>query len=442
MPYQLQVPIGTVSTVQDPAQYINVAYQYIIGVSGILALLILVYSGVQYMLAVGSPAKQTEARSRITQTIFGLFLLFSVVLIINFLDPNLTNLTLFQQKTGTPESRIIYSAAKFSTALDQLVATAKKGSEYSDQSIRSYRLNHLTETKDKNDVEVAALMKAEKIPPTIVAEFRNLYRESFNSSLSPEEFAKAFKEFSTNPNVNIKAVYDGLTAPEKVNFVLGAAKDNIDAVRKLNLNEADKKELINTIQSLEFETIPQNWYDRLKRFYGLLEDDQGKRDALTQKLNSVLGVDDRISPLGNTNVDAASIGKNLALESDTKEKLVRAYEDMNNFAESRRVIEQSNYIRTLTPIQREQLLFGVSSENRVRILHQYAAAEANIEAFPAFIHDDNLLYQTIKDLSVVSPNPISFNIQERLLNGMSESRRNDVLQKARAERIRLTPKYQ
>lgn len=94
----LSIPIpqgsGALTAVDNPVTYLNAIYLYVVGISGVFALLIMVYSGVEYILSAGRPALQEAARHRITRTIFGLLLLFSAVLILNVIDPDLKKIEL------------------------------------------------------------------------------------------------------------------------------------------------------------------------------------------------------------------------------------------------------------------------------------------------------------------------------------------------------------
>mgnify|MGYP001562129697 CR=1 FL=1 len=91
----LSVPIpGVTIDTSNPVSYLSGIYLYVVGISGVFALLIMVYSGVEYILAAGRPALQESARHRITRTIFGLLLLFSAVLILNVIDPSLKEIKL------------------------------------------------------------------------------------------------------------------------------------------------------------------------------------------------------------------------------------------------------------------------------------------------------------------------------------------------------------
>jgi len=86
-------------------------YQWALGISGLVALGILVYAGLLYITAGGNASRQGDAKQWIWNALVGLGLLFSSYLILNTINPNLTkfqNLDLSQVKveqvTGAPEA--------------------------------------------------------------------------------------------------------------------------------------------------------------------------------------------------------------------------------------------------------------------------------------------------------------------------------------------------
>lgn len=121
----LSVPIpGQTIDTSNPVSYLNAIYLYVVGISGVFALLVLVYSGVTYILAAGNPAQQEASRHRITRTIFGLLLLFSVVLILNVIDPDLKKISLINIK-GVEGVKKLTLGEK----LDEAFARAKNGAQ-------------------------------------------------------------------------------------------------------------------------------------------------------------------------------------------------------------------------------------------------------------------------------------------------------------------------
>jgi hypothetical protein len=91
--YKLCVPLKPGQAIIDnPVQYVDSLYLYSISIAGALAVLVLVYSGLQYILAAGSASEQGAAKSRIWRTVIGLVVLLSAVFILNVIDPRLAKL--------------------------------------------------------------------------------------------------------------------------------------------------------------------------------------------------------------------------------------------------------------------------------------------------------------------------------------------------------------
>jgi len=72
--------------------FIAYAYGWGIGIGGILTFVMIVWGGIEYMLSVGDPGKQGAARGRIQSAVLGLVLLLSAYLILNTINPQLTQL--------------------------------------------------------------------------------------------------------------------------------------------------------------------------------------------------------------------------------------------------------------------------------------------------------------------------------------------------------------
>lgn len=67
-------------------------YLIALGLVGALALGMIVFGGVQYAASAGNPSRQTDARDRITQAIWGVVLLLCAYLIFNTINPDLLKL--------------------------------------------------------------------------------------------------------------------------------------------------------------------------------------------------------------------------------------------------------------------------------------------------------------------------------------------------------------
>ena len=82
--------------------YIQKIFVFIIGFAGVLAVLMIVLGGIQYMTSEAFTSKQA-AKERITAAILGLLLAIASVLILETINPNLLNLNL-NLSSGTSSS--------------------------------------------------------------------------------------------------------------------------------------------------------------------------------------------------------------------------------------------------------------------------------------------------------------------------------------------------
>jgi len=79
------------------ADYISRIYMFGVGIAGILAVGVIVFGAIYYAVSGGNPDKQRDARSYITSAIWGLVLLLGSYLILNTINPQITNLSKLQQ---------------------------------------------------------------------------------------------------------------------------------------------------------------------------------------------------------------------------------------------------------------------------------------------------------------------------------------------------------
>jgi len=89
--------------------FIDNFYRFSLMIGGVLAFGAVVYGGIKYIFAAGNPSGQSEGRDWITGAIWGLLLLAGAYLLLNVINPNLTNLALptltaVQQVQGTSGS--------------------------------------------------------------------------------------------------------------------------------------------------------------------------------------------------------------------------------------------------------------------------------------------------------------------------------------------------
>jgi cytochrome bd-type quinol oxidase subunit 2 len=106
--HTLEVPLGNFTQACGPAEYLTKIYTISVGVAVALAVVMIVYAGIIYISSGDNAGKQKEAKSQITQAIFGLILLLASYLILRTVNPDLTdlgkwqNLPAQQVSTSTP----------------------------------------------------------------------------------------------------------------------------------------------------------------------------------------------------------------------------------------------------------------------------------------------------------------------------------------------------
>ncbi len=92
VPFTLSVAIGSVIEVQNIPDYINTVYTWLLPAASLVAVVLMMLGGLQYVLARGKSKYIDAAKTRITNAITGLVLLLSAFVILNLIDPRLTSL--------------------------------------------------------------------------------------------------------------------------------------------------------------------------------------------------------------------------------------------------------------------------------------------------------------------------------------------------------------
>lgn len=86
------LPNVTASDANNFGSYLSKIYILGIGLAGVLAVLVIVIGGIQYIGSGMSPSGKTDAKDKITNAILGLLLALISWLILNTIDPNLVSL--------------------------------------------------------------------------------------------------------------------------------------------------------------------------------------------------------------------------------------------------------------------------------------------------------------------------------------------------------------
>ncbi len=77
---------------QTPAQFVENFYLYALGISGTLAVVMIVFGGVKYVTSAGNVSARTDALDIIKSAVWGIVLLGGAYLILNTINPQLTQL--------------------------------------------------------------------------------------------------------------------------------------------------------------------------------------------------------------------------------------------------------------------------------------------------------------------------------------------------------------
>lgn len=92
VPATLEVSLGGLREVTDPAQYISKLYEWTISVTGILAGIMIMIGGLLYLTAGGSPERVSNAKSYISNALIGLILALTSYFLLQTVNPALLNL--------------------------------------------------------------------------------------------------------------------------------------------------------------------------------------------------------------------------------------------------------------------------------------------------------------------------------------------------------------
>ena len=84
---------GTINLKENTGNYFQKMFQFALGIAGILAVLMIVIGGIQYMMSDAFTSKE-DAKKRIWGALWGLLLLFASVIILETINPALLNLQL------------------------------------------------------------------------------------------------------------------------------------------------------------------------------------------------------------------------------------------------------------------------------------------------------------------------------------------------------------
>jgi hypothetical protein len=85
-------PADEKAAAQSLAAYIARFYQFALALAGMLAFGMIIFGAIQYTVSAGNVARQSDARDRIFQALWGVALLLGAYLILHTIDPKLVSL--------------------------------------------------------------------------------------------------------------------------------------------------------------------------------------------------------------------------------------------------------------------------------------------------------------------------------------------------------------
>ena len=100
----LQVPIGEVKEVTDVGKYIKIVYLFGLGIAGLVAVIMFIHAGLQWMVSGGNSHSIEAAKTRIRNVAIGMALLFGSYTILSAINPDLV-------KMRVPRAHLIRNVA-------------------------------------------------------------------------------------------------------------------------------------------------------------------------------------------------------------------------------------------------------------------------------------------------------------------------------------------
>lgn len=91
---KLNVAIGGHESVSDFGQYISIWYRFIVGSVGILATVMIMWSGFKWLTSRGNTSTISQAKENIWAAIIGLLIAFLSYIILSLINPGLLNIGL------------------------------------------------------------------------------------------------------------------------------------------------------------------------------------------------------------------------------------------------------------------------------------------------------------------------------------------------------------
>lgn len=269
------------------AEYVKYIFNFVIATAGLIALLVLIWSGVQYLTSAGKPDVLTSAKSRIKSALFGILLLLFSYLILITINPQLV----IFQFPGLPE---IPSTQLPATPISPLITSDLLG-----------RIKEMAEAIKKIPNEIKAM--AEKIQElTNKCDCQNT--QSLCMCTGGDKNAKCQSQQcyagpGSHPCPDLKEIKDNqkriIAWKDEILYYRNRAlaeaedlKDNIEEIldKKIdwyNTKIAAEEKVLAQVEGESAKALQQRLIDYLKEERDWLTQERDYKEDLQQKLNGL-----------------------------------------------------------------------------------------------------------------------------------------------------------
>lgn len=121
-----EIKFGTTSSFKNIGEFIQIIYKYVVWAAGILAVVVIMIAGFQWLTSGGNAETITGARKKIGNALMGLFLAVCSYLLLSQISPYLVNLRLPQVWMVNPQPIVAMSVGAFCLTEGELKQACEK----------------------------------------------------------------------------------------------------------------------------------------------------------------------------------------------------------------------------------------------------------------------------------------------------------------------------